>query len=469
MLRRRIISLSLAGVSVMLLAILAVVGFTSQRAYSKEASEPLLQTTRLPEQKSIGDDTCLACHGTPGLTITLENGETLSVYISPEDFANSIHGREGYACVQCHTTVGDFPHPPFSAKDVRDASLHLYQACRRCHISQYTLSLDSVHANALGTGNRNAAICTDCHTSHAVRRLTDPETGLLSPDAHEWIPQTCAKCHNAIYQKYLTSVHGSALVGEGNPDVPTCIDCHGVHNIEDPTTAAFRLRSPEICAGCHTDPQIMDKYGIPTQVLSTYVADFHGTTVTLFEKQHPDQETNKPVCYDCHGIHDIKRIDDPEEGLRIRGNILARCQVCHPDATANFPDAWLSHYIPSPEKTPLVYTVNLFYMLLIPGVLGGMAILVALDLSTQVRTRVRAHWKGRVTRRTQAAALETVDLSSEVAVGDPAGEFEQPSGESTPEVPSLPQQQTEKETEILSRNEESEDNEAHGGEEDKHD
>ena len=79
--------------------------------------------------------------------------------------------------------------------------------------------------------------------------------------------------------------------------MPTCIDCHGVHNIGDPTTAEFRLKSPEMCAKCHTDPAIMDKYGISTQVLNTYVADFHGTTVTLFEKQSPDAETNKPVCY----------------------------------------------------------------------------------------------------------------------------------------------------------------------------
>ncbi len=53
----------------------------------------------------------------------------------------------------------------------------------------------------------------------------------------------------------------------------------------------------------------MDKYGISTQVLNTYVADFHGTTVTLFEKQSPDAQTNKPVCYDCHGVHDIAATD----------------------------------------------------------------------------------------------------------------------------------------------------------------
>ena len=124
----------------------------------------------------------------------------------------------------------------------------------------------------------------------------------------------------------------------------------------------------------------MDKYGISTQVLDTYVADFHGTTVTLFEKEAPDQETDKPVCFDCHGVHDIKRVDDPVEGLRIKENLLARCQVCHPDATANFPDAWLSHYIPSPERNTLVYLVDQFYKFFIPTVLGGMAILVVFDV-----------------------------------------------------------------------------------------
>ena len=53
----------------------------------------------------------------------------------------------------------------------------------------------------------------------------------------------------------------------------------------------------------------MQKYGISTEVFNTYVADFHGTTVTLFERQHPDQPTNKAVCTDCHGVHDIQARD----------------------------------------------------------------------------------------------------------------------------------------------------------------
>jgi Zn-finger protein len=217
--------------------------------------------------------------------------------------------------------------------------------------------------------------------------LTD-ETGKLLPYARLHIPETCARCHSAIYDTYKGSVHGKALT-EGNTDVPTCIDCHGVHNIQNPTTATFRNSTPYLCAKCHTDGDIMNKYGLSTQVLNTYVADFHGTTVVLFDKTFPDQPTNKPVCTDCHGIHDIVKVDDPKKGLSVRENLLARCQVCHPDATENFPEAWLSHYIPSPEKYPIVYYVNLFYKFLIPGVLVPMAVLVLMDFSRLIINRYR--------------------------------------------------------------------------------
>ncbi|NJD58338.1 MAG: cytochrome C [Anaerolineales bacterium] len=337
----------------------------------------------------VSNETCLGCHGTPGISMQLENGETLDLYVDPQAYAASIHGQDGYACVQCHTNLGEYPHPEFKASDPRDATLQLTGVCDRCHSGQYTLTMDSVHAAAQAEGKREAAVCSDCHGSHNVQQWTDPDTGELLPQARLNIPLTCAQCHNAIYQKYVNSVHGAALTEEANTDVPTCIDCHGVHNIGNPTTAAFRLNSPQLCATCHTNPELMDKYGISTDVLNTYISDFHGTTVTLFEKQSPDAQTNKPVCYDCHGVHDISKVDDPNTGLQMQENLLARCKVCHPDATRNFPAAWMSHYIPSASHFPAVYYVNLFYSLFIPGVLGFMLVLVGLDVGHSVYVKTR--------------------------------------------------------------------------------
>jgi hypothetical protein len=133
----------------------------------------------------------------------------------------------------------------------------------------------------------------------------------------------------------------------------------------------------------------MEPYGLSTAVLNTYLADFHGTTVTLFERQSPDQPTNKPVCFDCHGIHDIRAVDDPEKGLHVKQNLLVTCQQCHPEATVDFPDSWLSHYVPSAEKNPLVYFVDVFYQFFIPIVVGGMAVFVLADAGRRLYRRAK--------------------------------------------------------------------------------
>lgn len=406
------------------------------------ASVPfLLAGTRFaPPVQEPTNDACLACHNQPGLGSTLPSGESFSLYVSPQVFDGSVHGQEGLNCVDCHASVGMFPHPPLEAQTRRDLSLALYTACQECHADEYARTLDSVHDQARAAGQNEAAVCTDCHGSHDIRRMTDPVSGELLGEARLRIPQTCARCHSTIFDKYLTSVHGSALVGQGNLDVPTCIDCHGVHNIGNPLTAAFRLASPSLCARCHTDPDRMDKYGISTRVLQTYVADFHGTTVTLFERLSPDAETNKPVCFDCHGVHDIARTEDPQRGLKIRENLLGRCQRCHPDATSNFPDAWLSHYIPSPDKTPLVYAVDLFYKLFIPATLGGMAVLVGLDVSWQIRRRLRERRLSEAVpaRSTEVAGptAPTEAPSEQRPAGDPSAPDESPAaGPKTVEGP----------------------------------
>jgi len=325
------------------------------------------------------NDTCLACHDNEGMTATI-GGQVVPIAVDKGNFSASIHGEENVACVDCHANITGFPHPQVTAASARDFSLQMYPTCQQCHGEQYQKVLDSVHQKALAFGNTNAAVCTDCHNPHTQTRLTDKSTDKLLPEARQKIPQTCAKCHSTIYQTYAGSVHGAALT-EGNPDVPTCIDCHGVHNIQNPTTNTFRNSTPFLCAKCHTDASIMGKYGISTNVLNTYVSDFHGTTVKMFEETYPDQPTNKPVCTDCHGIHDIVKVNDSKAGIALKSNLLVKCQQCHPNATTDtFTDAWLSHYEPSPQAWPLVYYVNLFYKFFIPTVLGGMILYVLTDI-----------------------------------------------------------------------------------------
>jgi predicted CXXCH cytochrome family protein len=320
-------------------------------------------------------------------------GELLPLTIDREAFSESVHGMEEIACVDCHTNITGFPHPQVTADSTREFTLELYPTCQTCHEEQYATVLDSVHQKALAAGNTNAAVCSDCHDPHTQTRITDETTGQLLPEARIAIPQTCARCHNSIYETYVASVHGAALTQEANLDVPTCTSCHGVHDIQDPGEASFRNSTPALCASCHTDEEMMAQYGLHTNVLNTYVADFHGTTVKMFQENFPDQPTNKPVCTDCHGHHEIMRVDNPDAGIAFKRNLLVKCQQCHPDATTEtFTDSWMSHYQPSLQAFPLVFFVNLFYAIFIPAVLGGMAFYVLTDIYRRfiVPRRMRA-------------------------------------------------------------------------------
>jgi hypothetical protein len=426
-------SLIIAG----LLVLLVSFGFALSEASAGPNSD--VDADVLPSTETqIDNSSCLFCHSRDGFSVGLDSGEVLSLRIDPEDFDASTHGTNGVTCVTCHSDITTFPHPERRFETVRDAKLTYYTICQKCHEEQFELTLDSVHQQELAGGNKNAAVCADCHNPHTQQRLTNENTGDLLAYARLQVPKTCAQCHGAIYDMYRESVHGKALTEEGNQDVPTCIDCHGVHNIQSATTASFRNSTPFLCAKCHTNNALMHKYGLSTQVLNTYVADFHGTTVVLFDKTYPDQPTNKPVCTDCHGVHDIVRADDPAKGLAVRENLLARCQQCHPTATANFPDSWMSHYVPSPEKYPIVYYVNLFYKFFIPAVLGPMAILVAMDFGRLLINRFRRP-KPVVVVTSEEPKAEVVE---EVKVDEPApvepDVVEEPQPPEEPETPETP-------------------------------
>jgi hypothetical protein len=49
----------------------------------------------------------------------------------------------------------------------------------------------------------------------------------------------------------------------------------------------------------------------------------------------------------------------------------------------------LSHYVPSQDRHPLVYYVNLFYKIFIPAVLGGMVVYNLTDVGRLFRRFVK--------------------------------------------------------------------------------
>jgi predicted CXXCH cytochrome family protein len=322
------------------------------------------------------DDFCLSCHGDPELSMTFPNGETLSLYLDSTAFHQSVHGTR-LACTDCHQRNLVVPHEVPRVQTPRQLAQIEYEVCKRCHFDNYTRTLDSMHFDALAEGEKDAPLCTDCHGAHNVIRLTESRAK---------VAQTCSTCHDDVADEYKASVHGTELLEKDNPDVPVCITCHGVHNIASAKTASFRQSSVDLCAGCHADKQLMGKYDISPDVFKTYLDDFHGKTVGFYQEEASEVWPDVAVCTDCHGVHDIKQVDDPDSPV-IKANLVTTCRQCHEDATDNFSSAWLSHYEPSIDKAPLVYLVKQYYKYLIPAMVVGLLLNIALDLWRLARNR----------------------------------------------------------------------------------
>ena len=325
---------------------------------------------KAPENIPADEESCVSCHSTDeSMTMDLAGGEKLSLYVGRDVYARSVHG-DMLRCTDCHADVTDYPHEEKPFKTRRDVTVAFYEQCKKCHFANYTKTLDGVHYALMAKGNKQAALCVDCHGAHAIGRPTEPRTK---------ISETCAHCHQGVYQTYAKSVHGEALVA-GNPDVPVCTDCHRAHDIADPRGGALSLRTADICGRCHTNQKLMARYGLSTDVVQTYLADFHGMAATLEKgKREKGQGLLAPGCTDCHGVHDIQKVDDPTSRV-VQANLVQTCRKCHPDANQNFPNAWLSHYEPSWEKAPVVYAVQLFYKFMIPFMLAAVVLQIALHL-----------------------------------------------------------------------------------------
>ncbi|MDA8169061.1 MAG: cytochrome c3 family protein [Nitrospiraceae bacterium] len=313
---------------------------------------------------------CMGCHSRP-LSMTFKRDEAMPVDVDVREIKSSVHSSLG--CSDCHYGFSSQEHPVRNFKTRRDYVIASSDNCRRCHFDKYAQNLESTHNIILSKGNLKAPVCSDCHGSHATARIAREKTV---------IARRCRGCHTAVYEKYARSVHGRALLEEGNLDVPACTDCHPAHNIKDPFTLSYRERTPEMCANCHGNKAIASRYGLSVDVVKTYLTDFHGVTLGFYRDQKGESyRPGRPiaVCTDCHGSHEIKGTLGPDAAV-LKANLVRACARCHAGATANFPDAWLSHYGPSLRNAPLVFIVNLAYRIFIPVMLTGLFLQILLHI-----------------------------------------------------------------------------------------
>ena len=373
--KRSNISLSLG----VLLAACSVLWMTGATGVTSAVAAPL---------QHKGD--CLSCHSDPDMVGVLPDGTTISLFYDEAGHKESSHtdgcsachdaqadyphkGSPSNACVVCHPETAGVEAPTGTAfeisqyADQREMVMEINNACHKCHAEKFHESTDSAHAKVFEQGNRFAPICADCHGGHGITSPHEPRAK---------IAEICGDCHKAISTTYKTSVHGASLTEEANPDVPVCTDCHGSHVVEGPTHDDFRVTSVALCGSCHSNPGIMDRYNLSTEVLQTYLDDFHGRSVAYSEK-YGDEKSAKATCYDCHGVHNIQRPED-EQSAVFPANLQETCRQCHPDANFAFPQAWLGHS--SWRDAPVFVFVNKFYAVVLPLSLTALGVYLLPDM-----------------------------------------------------------------------------------------
>ncbi|HEY3311599.1 MAG TPA: cytochrome c3 family protein [Anaerolineales bacterium] len=359
-------------------------------------------TSAQPAANPHTSGNCLGCHGNDKLVGKLPDGETISLQIVPVVRQGSFHNQDGMSCAFCHDDQKEFPHKgtvsqscsvchwqisgiepvngqlifdlPF--QDARALSLSINDACRKCHEDKFNEIKDSGHTRILNEGNRYAPVCVDCHNGHDITSVNRLNTS-----------QVCKKCHLAEYSAYKGSVHGSALEKEINPDVPTCSDCHGAHQVTGPRESTFRKdAAADLCGRCHANKDIVGKYSLSTDVLSTYMDDVHGKTDLLGRLDN--SSITKATCYDCHGIHNILSPQNPYSRV-YPDNLQKTCQECHKDANITFPETWLSHKKPSLSSMPGLYLANVASFGTFALVLGVIVILIILDARRRMLRKIK--------------------------------------------------------------------------------
>jgi cytochrome b subunit of formate dehydrogenase/nitrate/TMAO reductase-like tetraheme cytochrome c subunit len=270
---------------------------------------------------------CLNCHGQPHIAtlgpedrrvmVALPAGEAMperasldGLFVDPAARAADVH--RNLACTACHPDGDRLPHPPRLGP----------AECASCHTQAADAFRNSIHAEAALQPSLNAPHCWDCHGTHDIRPKSDRKS-LVYPLS---VIQVCGGCHSEhvgepyapqdgreAVAAYMDSVHGRAARQAGLVVAATCADCHGYHEVwpsSDPRSLAHHSNVSTACGRCHVGIEEVFETSIHAEVART-----------------PGGAERAPACNDCHSSHAITRAD---EATFLR-DVVGECGACHAD------------------------------------------------------------------------------------------------------------------------------------------
>ena len=336
----------------------------------------------------LGKDACASCHGKPHEVQRADKIVPQQCATCHDDavhgYAQGVHAaalkngeKDAPICLSCHGN----PHQILAADDPKSPVHHnnIPNTCGTCHGQKFVMERvgqstqeflsyeQSVHGRAVANGSQKAAVCTDCHGVHEIRKASDDKSSIFKFN----VPATCAQCHQEVKREFMESIHGQAIT-KGNSLAPVCTDCHGIHSIKshlDPNSPVNAQNLARLtCSRCHEGVRLSQETGVEGSRASTYLASYHG----LANERGSQVVAN---CASCHGTHYILPSSDPRSTIN-NANLVKTCGQCHPGATEKFAvgkvhvDAPLSADIGSIA----VRWIRRFYVSMIFAVIGGMVL-----------------------------------------------------------------------------------------------
>lgn len=159
--------------------------------------------------------------------------------------------------------------------------------------------------------------CVSCHAD------VDPND---LPHGENLQKVDCSTCHDQIASHYDKSLHGIAHK-QGKSLAPTCVTCHGKHDIlshTDQRSKTYVMNIPALCGNCHKEGTPVSNLVNSNErhVLEDYQESIHGDG--LFRRGL----IVAAVCTSCHTSHDILPHENPKSTIN-RNNIASMCQQCH--------------------------------------------------------------------------------------------------------------------------------------------
>jgi len=159
--------------------------------------------------------------------------------------------------------------------------------------------------------------CVSCHQDADVAEF---------PHNEDLSPVDCGFCHDVAQLEFERGIHGQALKLNALY-APTCVECHGDHDIllsSNPESRTYKMNIPVLCGRCHREgAPVARTYNISEHnILENYSEGIHGEG--LFKRGLIVTAT----CNDCHGNHLVLPHTSPNSTIS-PNNIASTCMKCH--------------------------------------------------------------------------------------------------------------------------------------------